>query len=72
MTNGIELARTVDVLVDPDGRPVGFEVACRDGSRRFLPAAAAEIGEGEIRVDSALVFLSDRELAWYRARTSTG
>jgi len=70
-TNGIELARTVDVLLDAAGRPVGFEVACRDGSRRFLAAAAAEVGDGEIRVVSALVFLSERELDWYRARTST-
>jgi hypothetical protein len=70
-TNGIELARTVDVLADAEGRPVGFVVACRDGSRRFLPAAAAEIGETEIRVVSALVFLSERELDWYRDRTST-
>ena len=71
-TNGIELARTVDVLVGTDGRPVGFELVCRDGSRRFLPAAAAEIDDREIRVVSALVFLSERELGWYRDRTSTG
>jgi len=69
-TNGIELGRTVDVLVGADGRPVGFELACRDGTRRFLPAAAAEIGATEIRVASALVFLTERELDWYRDRTS--
>ena len=34
-TNGIELARTVEVLVDGDGELVGFELACRDGTRRF-------------------------------------
>jgi hypothetical protein len=70
-TNGIELGRTVDLLRDGDGRLVGFELACRDGTRRFLPAAAAEIGETEIRVGSALVFLTERELGWYRSRTST-
>jgi hypothetical protein len=43
-------------------RPVGSELACRRGTRRFLPAAAAEVGETEIRVASALVFLSEREL----------
>jgi hypothetical protein len=67
--NGIELGRTVGVLVGADGRPVGFELACRDGSRRFLPAAAGEICATEIRVSSALVFLTERELDWYRDRT---
>ena len=70
-TNGIELARTVAVL-EREGRVVGFELACRDGARRFLPAGAADIGATEIRVASALVFLDERELDWYRARTSTG
>ncbi len=69
-TNGIELARTVDVLVDGDGQPVGFELACRDGTRRFLPAGAADIGATEIRIASALVFFGERELDWYRERTS--
>jgi hypothetical protein len=68
-TNGIELGRTIDVLVGTDGRPVGFELVCRDGTRRFLPAAAAEIGATDIRVRSALVFLTERELGWYRDRT---
>ena len=69
-TNGIELARTVDVLVDGEGELVGFELACRDGTRRFLPAGAAEIGATEVHVGSALVFLTERELDWYRDRTS--
>ena len=68
--NGIELARTVEALVGPDGVLVGFELACRDGLRRFLPAGAADIGATEIRVASALVFLGERELVWYRQRTS--
>jgi hypothetical protein len=68
--NGIELARTVDALVGTGGELVGFELACRDGSRRFLPAGAADIGASEIRVASALVFLEERELRWYRERTS--
>ena len=66
--NGIELARTVEALVDAEGRLIGFELACRDGVRRFLPAGAAEIGSSEIRVASALVFLDERELEWYRGR----
>jgi hypothetical protein len=71
-TNGIELGRTVDVLVGTDGLPVGFELACRDGTRRFLAAGAADIHATEIRVVSALVFLSERELIWYRERTTAG
>jgi hypothetical protein len=68
--NGIELGRTVDALVDDEGRLVGFELACRDGDRRFLPAGAADIRATEVRVASALVFLSERELSWYRERTT--
>lgn len=67
-TNGIELGRTVEALVDADGRLIGLALACRDGSRRFLPAGAADIRAGEIRVSSALVFLDERELDWYRGR----
>jgi hypothetical protein len=70
--NGIELGRTVDALVDDAGRLVGLELACRDGSRRFLPAGAAEIQATEIRVASTLVFLGERELGWYRERTTAG
>jgi hypothetical protein len=67
-TNGIELGRTIEALVDTDGRLIGLELACRDGSRRFLPAGAAEIAATEIRVMSALVVLDQRELQWYRGR----
>ena len=69
-TNGIELARIVAVLVGDAGELVGFELVCRDGSRRFLPAAAAEIRAGEIHVSTALVFLDERELVWYREHTT--
>jgi hypothetical protein len=68
--NGIELGRTVRTLFGRDGQLVGVEVACRDAGRRFLAAGAAEVGPGEIRVRSALVFLDERELDWYRERTS--
>ena len=70
-TNGIELGRTVRAFVGSDGRLVGFELACRDGSRRFLAAGAADIRPDEILVPSALVFLDERELEWYRRRTTT-
>jgi len=67
-TNGIELGRTIHVLADAEGRLIGLELVCRDGTRRFLPAGAADIRAGEIRVASALVFLDERELDWYRGR----
>ena len=70
-TNGIELGRTVETLVGSEGRLVGFVLECRDGKRRFLPAGAADIQVREIRVRSALVFLDERELGWYRERAST-
>jgi hypothetical protein len=70
-TNGIELGRTVRALVGADGGLIGFELACRDGSRRFLAAGAADIQPDEIRVPSALVFLDEPELDWYRRRTTT-
>ena len=70
-TNGIELARPVEALVARDGQLVGLEIVCVDGSRRFLPVAAAEILPDEIRVGSALVFLDAHELAWYRERTTS-
>ena len=46
-TNGIELARTADVLVDGDGQLVGFELACRDRTRRFLPAGGGTSMRGD-------------------------
>ena len=67
-TNGIELGRSVEALVDVDGRLIGFELACGDGSRRFLPAGAADIRADGIRVVSALVVLDERERDWYRGR----
>jgi hypothetical protein len=69
--NGIELAWPVDARLGEDGELIGLEIVCRDGSRRFLPAAAAEILPDQIRVSSALVFLDERELAWYREHTTS-
>ena len=41
-TNGIEIGRPVDVIVDPArNRALGFDVLCRDESHRFLPLSAA-------------------------------
>jgi hypothetical protein len=43
------------------------------GRRSALPPGRrGEIGATEIRVASALVLLDERELAWYRKRTTAG
>ena len=68
-TNGIEIGRPVDLIVDPVGnRVVGFDVLCRDESHRFLPLTAAVVDGGQIAVASALVLLAEDQLDFYRAR----
>jgi hypothetical protein len=68
-TGGIRLARSVDALVADDRRVVGLEVVGGDGRHRFLPLAAADVGDDEVAVASALVFLEERALAYYREHT---
>jgi hypothetical protein len=70
-TAGIDLARCVDALVADDRRLLGFEVIGGDGRRRFLPLAAATVREDELEVRSALVFLEERALAYYREHTQS-
>jgi hypothetical protein len=69
-TRGIQLARPVDAVVDSFHRLVGFEVVSRDGARRFLPLAAVDVREDELSVSSSLVLLEEREIAYYRRRTT--
>ena len=68
-TRGIVLARPVDAVVDEAHKLVGFEVVSRDGAHRFLPLAAADVRDDELAVSSALVFLEEREIAYYRRHT---
>jgi hypothetical protein len=57
---GIQLGRPVDLLLDHAAWTVlGFAVLCGDESRRFLPFAAAVVGDDEIAVGSALMLLED-------------
>jgi hypothetical protein len=57
---GIQLGRPIDLLLDHDAWTVlGFVVLCGDESRRFLPFAAAVVGDDEIAVGSALMLLED-------------
>jgi hypothetical protein len=70
--HGIQLGRPVDVLLDGDARRVvGLDVLCGDEVHRFLPLAAAEVGDEEIAVRSALMLLDDVELAYYRTQGRT-
>ena len=65
--HGIELGRSVELIVDADVRRVlGFEVRCGDDAHRFLPLAAARVRGGEIAIGSPLTLLD--ELAFYRRR----
>lgn len=68
--HGIQLGRTVDVLVElDDDRVIGFEILCGDETKRFLPLAVAQLGEKEIRIDSALTLIDERELDFYLRRS---
>jgi hypothetical protein len=70
--NGIELGRTVDVVLDETGsRAVGLDVRCGDGVHRFVPFAVAALGEGEITVHSPLVLLDFDQVAFYREQGTT-
>jgi hypothetical protein len=65
--HGIELGRSVELIVDFDVRRVlGFEVRCGDEVHRFLPLGAARIHDGDIAIGSPLILLD--ELPFYRAR----
>ena len=65
--HGIQLGRPVDLIVDPpSGRALGFDVLCGDDVHRFLPIAAAQLGDDEIAVGSSLMLLED--VAFYRKR----
>jgi hypothetical protein len=64
---GIQLGRPVDLLLETDSwHALGFVVRCGDSSQRFLPLAASQTSDDEIRVASALMLLED--VGFYRAR----
>ena len=70
--NRVNVGRAVDLLVDPaQRRALGFDVLCGDDAHRFLPLAASEVTEGEIRVSSAFALLDDAGFDFYRGRTSS-
>jgi hypothetical protein len=68
--HGIALGRPVDLFLDRDDlRAVGLDVLCGDEVHRFLPLAAATLGEDAIAISSPLVLLEAAQLDFYRSRT---
>ena len=64
---GIQLGRPVDILLETNTwRALGYVVRCGDESYRFLPLAASQTSDEEIRVASALMLLED--IGFYRTR----
>ena len=71
-TRGIELGRVVDVIFDEFAdRLIGLDVRCLDGSHRFLPIAAAKVGDESVEAESSLHLLDREERDFYRARGRT-
>jgi hypothetical protein len=66
---GLSLGRSVELLLDLDGRrALGLDVDCGDDTRRFLPFLAAEVRDRELAVDSALPLLDEAERRFYLER----
>jgi hypothetical protein len=71
MLEDIRLGGATDAVLDSESlRVVGLEVECGDGTRRFLPLAAARIREDRIAVGSALMLLEENVRSFYRRRSS--
>jgi sporulation protein YlmC with PRC-barrel domain len=67
---GIQLGRSVDLLLDPKrGRVLGLDVLCGDERHRFLPFSTATLADGELLVPSALVLVDEEDGGFYRKRT---
>lgn len=70
--DGMDVGRAVDLIIDPgQARAVGLDVLCRDDVHRFLPLAAAEVDDKEIRLSSAFALIDDAGFEFYRGRTSS-
>jgi hypothetical protein len=68
--HGLTLGRPVDLFLDRDElKGVGADVLCGDGEHRFLPLAAARVGDDAIAIASPFVLLEEEQLSFYRSRT---
>jgi PRC-barrel domain len=67
--HGVRVGHVVDVILEAaEGRPMGLEVRCLDGRRRFLPMPAATAAGSEVVIDSPFALLETEELEFYRER----
>jgi hypothetical protein len=67
---GIQLGRPVDLLLETNSwHALGFVVRCGDASQRFLPLAASQTTDEEIRVASAHMLLED--VGFYLSRSTS-
>ena len=65
----LPVGRSLDLILDPDARRVvGLEVLCGDDVTRFLPLAAARVGEAAVSIATALPLLDRSDLEFYRGR----
>ena len=70
--DSIDVGRAVDLIVDPvQQRALGLDVLCRDNAHRFLPLAAAEVRESEIRLTSPFALVDNDGFEFYRGRASS-
>ena len=70
--HGVRVGQVVDVILDSaSGEPIGLEIRCEDGQRRFLPMAAASKSGNEVLIDSPFALLDGDELEFYRERGVT-
>jgi hypothetical protein len=66
--HGLKLGSPIELLLDAGAtRAIGLELVCGDGAHRFLPFAAARLGEDELTLTSALMLLEERDVGFYRA-----
>jgi hypothetical protein len=65
--HGIHLGTPVELLLDEHAdRVLGFEILCGDGNYRFMPFAVADVRVSELALESALMLIDERDLAFYR------
>ena len=64
----IELGRVVEVVRNSEDRPLGYEVRCGDGVRRFLPAFAGTVDASAIVVYSPLALIDEEQARFYKRR----
>ena len=69
---GIELGRSVDLLIDRERpRALGFDILCGDEAHRFLPFVVARVRDDAIEIDSPFLLLDFAQVDFYRHQATT-